>query len=245
MTSKTRLPRTLADLPKTPTARWDKARRSRPPSIPLNDADFDAARALFESDDLIRGQIEARLLAYQPIAIIAQKTSIPESVLASYQHWFYDIWPRLPQSEWIHAHAIGRRSPDSLQRDEVAAFWRSFAYKNPFAIDTLLSSVAIPELERLGLEAYLRVCVALPLSTKLTIAGELEPNLKALEKLDVLAGIANLPSWKKQLTSSGMRTSVAESVVRLFIHANRRRQEIAQGPTPRRRRSIKHFLCFT
>jgi len=234
----------MFELPETPTARWDAARRSRRSPAPLDDADFQAAHALYEQGGFPRGEIEARILSGQPLARIAELMDLPEAVVTAYRHWFFDVWNRVPDSTWIHTHAIGLRSKDVWDCDEVEAFWRWFGYKHCFpALDVLLRSVKTSKLEHYGLKAYLRIRVPLPLSIKLQIACGLAPELKSPGELNVLARYAAVPEGQKLLTALGVLSPVARMVMRLLEHANRRRQQVVEGSS-RRPRSIEQLFCL-
>ena len=82
-------------------------------SVRSRHADLAAAHAIFTEAGVVRDELEARLLAYQPHAQIAEQVKVPVGVVTKYAEVFFQIPPQdtgidgflgsvLRMHEWLH-----------------------------------------------------------------------------------------------------------------------------------------------
>lgn len=123
-------------------------------------------------DSLRRAELEARVLADQPIAEIADRLCVSPSVVAAYEHFFWDVRPHLSVDVWIRHHAIRWDHAFVLPRRAVPLLWRLLGYRHGvLALDWLTTSISHQTLRRDGVDAYLEPDVPIPVELKHAIAG--------------------------------------------------------------------------
>ena len=155
---------------------WRAANRTDPPAIPIGDSAFCAALATHDGDDLVRFELEARVLAGQTDAEIGAKMNLPEDVMARYVHWFFNVRSRLDNPSWIARNAIRRRPDGTLQNEDIGPWLRWFGFNfGPVTLETLLVAVDREALKQGGIDALLQDGVLLDPEYKLLIAIERMP----------------------------------------------------------------------
>ena len=65
-----------------------------------------AAHALFRADDEQRAEVEARVLANQPAAAIAEVCSLTTAALEMYESIFFDVRGHLREKDWLMSKAV-------------------------------------------------------------------------------------------------------------------------------------------
>lgn len=122
---------------------------------------LDACPALFEAYSLFdasespvehKWELEARLLAREPMADITRKTGIPAETVAKYEQVFFDVYSRLDAPSLIFHTVIGRSVQSGLAEREYDVLWKLFGYSGgPLVLDAyvykmpILQTVVSPE----------------------------------------------------------------------------------------------------
>jgi hypothetical protein len=135
-------------------------------------------------DSLRRAELEARVLAEQPIAEIADRLCVSPSVVAAYEYFFWDVRPHLSVDVWIRHHAIRWDHAFVLPRRAVPLLWRLVGYRHGvLALDWLTTSISHQTLRPKGVDAYLEPDVPIPVELKHIIAGMRLPIAKTPREL--------------------------------------------------------------
>lgn len=116
---------------------WFGIRRLRGDPILEYDRRLIGVRKLFEAGGPITWEIEARTLAGETTAAIADKCGLPMETVLSYQRLFFGVEARLDQPHYIHQAIIQTRRP--FAASDVAQLWKYFAYRGgPKVIDHII-----------------------------------------------------------------------------------------------------------
>lgn len=87
-----------------------------------------------------RCELEARLLADQPIEVIAQKCSLPVKVVEAYEALWFNIRPFLHAKDWIAAKVIGPGLWVGFTREEEGQLWKFIGWNGgAMALDVLFA----------------------------------------------------------------------------------------------------------
>ena len=112
----------------------------------------------------LRGSIQARILAGQDLSAIAQAVEVSEEGLVAYEAIFFDVRSRLTCDSWIRNGILDVAGGDPLGWNDVELLWRRIAYRyGQICLDPLLKAASHSDLNRYGIDAYLRWTDALPL----------------------------------------------------------------------------------
>lgn len=100
---------------------------------------IEAARKIFESDGVLRAEIEARILAGQDDAEIAEKCNIPPELVAVYESLFFFVRRYLHAEDWLMSKVVGFAHLRGFQNHEVRQFWSWAATAGgPVVVDCLI-----------------------------------------------------------------------------------------------------------
>lgn len=83
-----------------------------------------AAREVWVGDPDCRGEIEARLLAGDGDAAVADRMALPEGVVAAYAEVFFCVRPTLKATDWVLSEAVGYSPFLGFTRELPWAAWR-------------------------------------------------------------------------------------------------------------------------
>jgi len=93
----------------------------------------------------LRAELEARLLANEPVAEIARKNSLNESVITVYTSIFFDIANRLTAPSWIKHFVVDAAHQEGLAASNKHAAWKALGYAyGPAMVDFLVSGSGEP-----------------------------------------------------------------------------------------------------
>lgn len=117
----------------------------------LNDSDYnrllDDYPELFEawhlykeaSCRLFRFEIEARVMADEPIAAIARKTGIAPAIITAYEDCFFEVRPRLDAQSYIQQGVLQPAAMAGIKNREYDLLWKLYGYwGGPVVLDTLI-----------------------------------------------------------------------------------------------------------
>jgi hypothetical protein len=108
------------------------------------------AHAIWQQNDRVRWELEARLLADEPVAVIAMKVGVPQGVVAAYGKVFFDVADRLRSPSFITHLVIGPRIQYGLTAADVDTLWLHFGFwAGSHVIDAI-----IEEFDRSGQPDY-------------------------------------------------------------------------------------------
>jgi hypothetical protein len=106
------------------------------------DPDLYAAHALQESQSRTRMEIEARLLAGQSVAEVANRTSLPMAVIEVFEKVFFNVCDSLSATGWVMAHAVGPKFYGVVDAEDFAVVVKGLAYRHgPVLLDAILADV--------------------------------------------------------------------------------------------------------
>jgi hypothetical protein len=89
----------------------------------------------------MRYEIEARLLAREPIPHIAKKTGATEKVLEWYEKLFFNVLDRIDNISYITNIAIGDMIQRGMSDRDYAILWKLYGYfRGPHMIDFLMTT---------------------------------------------------------------------------------------------------------
>lgn len=92
-----------------------------------------------EKDSPQRWEIEARLLAGQDDASIAERVGTDPDVIAAYEAFFFNVRPKLSNRAYVLHQAIGPAVARGLRDRDVDALWKLFGYLGgPLVLDRLI-----------------------------------------------------------------------------------------------------------
>jgi hypothetical protein len=101
-----------------------------------------AACRLWLGEPRRRWEVEARLLAGQDDATIADRLGINPGVIEAFEALFFDVRARLACSDWIAACVIGPRLYEALDVDDIETLWKTLAYHGgPLVLNALIDNV--------------------------------------------------------------------------------------------------------
>lgn len=133
---------------------------------PAKDAVLSEAHRIHRSRWL-RGEIQARVLAGQDLPAIAQAVEVSQESLIAYEATFFDVRSRLTCDFWIRNQILDLAHGEALAWSDVELLWRRIAYRyGRVCIDPLLNAVSHSELNRYGIDAYLRWTSSVPLPVR-------------------------------------------------------------------------------
>lgn len=91
---------------------------------------WDAHCLRHREDDkrLVRYEIEARLLANDPLERIAERTGIAPNVVIWYEKLFFNVADRLANKSWIAHCVIGEAAQAGLNERDYDALWKTMGY---------------------------------------------------------------------------------------------------------------------
>jgi hypothetical protein len=147
-----------------------------------------------------RGELEARLLTTAPMSGIAERCSLPQRTVESYEALFFDVHSYLTARDWIAIRALRCESSVPSREERLAAVWKSLAYGGGVHVLEVALCVStnqpLPEWLRneLGPNATLET-LQLVLTTKLAIAVALADTPAEL------AALARIRDRKRRLES--------------------------------------------
>jgi hypothetical protein len=102
---------------------------------------LEAAHRIYRDGGLRRSELEARILANQPIAEIADRCHVSADTISSFEELFFAVRPHLQSWGWICAMVIGDGLRRGFANDELGALWRAFGYfGGPFVLDALVDA---------------------------------------------------------------------------------------------------------
>jgi hypothetical protein len=115
-------------------AKYLRANREQSTSSrPCKRSSFDhvlgeAARIRFASDPLIAGEMEAWVLADEPISLIAKHCGLAEGVVEAYEKCFFDARTRLEAKSYINHIVLGPSLYTGFDLEDLPAIWRVVGY---------------------------------------------------------------------------------------------------------------------
>ena len=156
----------------------------RKPYRPQSDVEhaFDLSR----KPDWLRAELEARILADQPVGEISSAMGVPAGVISAFEAMFFDVRPRLAMGAWIALDVIGLKPMEPLAPLDVVAAWKLLGFTfGPLTIDALVAGSDRAELEKYGLRAYWSPASRLPKELQLALLVRSLPQRgrKALQSL--------------------------------------------------------------
>ncbi len=83
-----------------------------------------SARKVWEGDPDRRGEVEARLLAGDGDAVVADRMALPEGVVAAYAEVFFCVRPTPKATDWVLAEAVGYSPYVGFTRPLPWSSWR-------------------------------------------------------------------------------------------------------------------------
>jgi len=98
------------------------------------------ARGIFKANGLLRAELEARVMANEPVAEIADRCQISEEVVTTYETLFFDV-RHFRESDWALIEVINLAHLKGFRNDQIRQFWSYLAIAGgevvlQFAIDT-------------------------------------------------------------------------------------------------------------
>ena len=154
--------------------------------------DLEHAFNISRKPDWLRAELEARILADQPVGEISSAIGLPDKVISAFEAMFFDVRPRLAMGAWIALNVIGLKPMEPLAPLDVAAVWRLFGFLfGPLTIDALITGSDRAELEKYGLRAYWSPASRLPKELQLLLLARTLPQhgRKALKSLTRFVGM--------------------------------------------------------
>ena len=156
----------------------------RRPYRPQPDVEY--AFNLCRKPDWLHAELEARIIANQPIGEISAATGVPEGVISAFEAMFFDVRPRLAMGAWIALDVIGLKPMEPLAPLDVVAAWKLLGFTfGPLTIDALMAGSDRAELEKFGLRSYWSPASRLPKELQLALLVRSLPQRgrKALQSL--------------------------------------------------------------
>lgn len=162
---------------------------------PLSMAAMTAAHQLADSDDPLKWEIRARILAGQLDDDIAAACLVPADVLYWFEAMFFDVRNYLAASDWISAQVIGPGLRLGFQAEDVGRIWMAFGY---FAGADVLDVVLAEALGRPMPGRIMAVCSGDPVlyearlrrSARLAVAAMMLPTDAPFQQLAELRAMA-------------------------------------------------------
>lgn len=198
--------------------------RGRRPYRP--EPDLRLAWQIAQPQDWRRAELEARILADQPVTESSSAMGGSLAVISAYEALFFDVRQRREACGWIIYEVVGLRPWGPLQPQDVGVAWMFLGFLYGAAtVDTLVAGAERADLERFGLPTYWTPRSRLPKELQLLLVtrslpehgrkalrsltrlvdlglGELPPCVEAPPKslaLDLSGGLGNLlAAWTEQ-----------------------------------------------
>lgn len=241
--SRTREPRKGPDRLSEPTVETSQVarRRKQPhqvqPSVPvtvpneLTDAvipqgteapEQQLAKAILGGDALVRGELEARILANEPPDVIAKKLGVELAVIAAYEQWYFPARSELEHTSVIIHEYVRLPMSGEFDPKDVPLLWRHVGFTmGPLSLDDLLKGVPRSELRKRGLRAYLGPRSRLSLEAKYAVAARILPQPETPEELGLLLQLTLL---QEQVKAARQAEEAAEKGSLLAAHEARLRE---------------------
>ena len=105
------------------------------------------AEQFYGREDLdIRWEVEARLLAREPIESIANKLGVETEVIFWYERAFYNVIEKLDNRSYISNVAMGRSIHRGLYERDYDLLWKMLGYAcGPLMVDSLTCKLGMPQ----------------------------------------------------------------------------------------------------
>ena len=146
----------------------------RRPCRPQPDVQY--AFDLCRKPDWLRAELEARILADQPVGEISSTTGVPERVISAFEAMFFDVRTRLAMGGWIVHDCIGMEPGQPLPRQDVKRAWKYFGFLHgAITVDALVTGVERADLEMIGLPACWSTASRLPKELQLLLLSQSLP----------------------------------------------------------------------
>ena len=142
--------------------------------------------------DWNRAELEARILADQPIGEISSAMGLSTEIISAFECLFFDVRPRLGFQGWIIYDVIGLKPWGPLQPQDVTKAWRYFGFMyGPCTLDVLLAGADRADLQRFGLPAYWSQHSRLPKEAQFALVVHSLPQdgIRALRSLNRFVGL--------------------------------------------------------
>ena len=168
----------------------------RKPYRPQSDVEhaFDLSR----KPDWLRAELEARILADQPVGEISSEMGVPAGEISAFESMFFDVRPRLAMGGWIVHDCIGMEPGQPLPRQDVKRAWKYFGFLHgAITVDALVTGVERADLEMIGLPACWSTASRLPKELQLLLLSQSLPQhghmaLKSLTRFAEM-GLCEIP----------------------------------------------------
>lgn len=119
------------------------------------DLDLDHAEQLCSANAWVRAELEARILANQPIPDISAIMGIADTVIVAFEALYFDVRCRLQARDWVSIDVLRTNFGEPWEPTDVTAVWRTFGYLYGSAtVDLLVNGADRSALESIGLPAY-------------------------------------------------------------------------------------------
>lgn len=97
------------------------------------------ATEIWQGDDLLHSEIEARLLASEDFNSIAAKTGVRVEIVGAYERMFFNVLDRLNAPSWVTNYAIGKKIHHGLTSKHFTTLWKAYGYwGGPLVLDSLI-----------------------------------------------------------------------------------------------------------
>ncbi len=135
---------------------------------------IDQAEQIWEQNGVTRWELEARLLANQTVAAVANAMSLPELVVEAYEAVFFDVRERLSKPDYIVGTVLQEHA--ELHPTNVSAVWSRYAYWQ--GLDVL--EALLDHFRRRGWQDYTPIVEQEPLPERTEMDAALERDLLML-----------------------------------------------------------------
>ncbi len=96
---------------------------------------------IYDSDGLMRAEIEARVLAKQSITDISKCCNISTVLIGTYETIFFDVRRYLESTDWVIRKTVGADRPSGFQNHELRQLFAFFALSGgEFILDEMVDS---------------------------------------------------------------------------------------------------------
>jgi len=137
-----------------------------------------AARQLYETDGLDRGEIEARILAGQSDDEIAERCGVSPQLVSVYETLFFAVRRHLGATGWVLARTVGEARFRGFRNDELRQLWAWCALAGgAFVVDEVVDAYhrVMRHDDEPTLSVYLREGADVRLGLQAYIAGLVIP----------------------------------------------------------------------
>lgn len=133
-------------------------------------------------DPLVRGEIEARLVADQAFDQIADKVGWPVEAIVAFEALFFEVSSRRTVKSWLLHSAVVLKPVDATRNHECGYFWKLIAFQfGLVTLEPLLSAENLALVRRFGLRGYLRPECTLDQPIKIRVMRALTPQDHSIE----------------------------------------------------------------